>query len=71
MLDSYRSGGDPAACATALSTYLGHRDPGASYWYLSAAPELLELAAADSTAPHGGTLISALAPTLQAFSPTG
>ena len=46
MLDSYRSGGDPAACATALSTYLGHRDPGASYWYLSAAPELLELAAA-------------------------
>jgi integrase len=45
MLDSYRSGGDPAACATALSTYLGHRDPGASYWYLSAAPELLGLAA--------------------------
>lgn len=46
MLDSYRSGGDPAACATALSTYLGHVDPGASYWYLSAAPELLALAAA-------------------------
>jgi integrase len=46
MLDSYRSGRDPAACATALSTYLGHVDPGASYWYLSAAPELLGLAAA-------------------------
>jgi integrase/recombinase XerD len=46
MLDSYRTGGDPAACATALSTYLGHADPGATYWYLSAAPELLALAAA-------------------------
>jgi integrase/recombinase XerD len=27
-----------------LSTYLGHVDPGATYWYLSAAPELLALA---------------------------
>lgn len=45
MLDAYRSGGDPTACASALSTYLGHADPGASYWYLSAAPELLALAA--------------------------
>ncbi len=44
MLDSYRRGGDPAACAAALSTYLGHVDPAASYWYLSAAPELLALA---------------------------
>jgi len=46
MLDAYRSGGDPAASAATLSTYLGHADPGASYWYLSAAPELLTLAAA-------------------------
>lgn len=45
MLDAYRSGGDPAASAATLSTYLGHADPGASYWYLSAAPELLALAA--------------------------
>jgi len=29
-----------------LSTYLGHREPGSTYWYLSAAPELLALAAA-------------------------
>jgi hypothetical protein len=28
-----------------LSTYLGHVDPKATYWYLSAAPELLGLAA--------------------------
>jgi integrase len=46
MLDAYRAGGDPSACASALATYLGHADPGASYWYLSAAPELLALAAA-------------------------
>lgn len=45
MLDSYRSAGDPAASAAVLSTYLGHADPGATYWYLSAAPELLALAA--------------------------
>ncbi|WP_217496167.1 hypothetical protein [Arthrobacter sp. 24S4-2] len=30
----------------ALSTYLGHREPASTYWYLSAAPELLALAAA-------------------------
>jgi len=29
-----------------LSTYLGHTDPGDTYWYLQAAPELLTLAAA-------------------------
>jgi integrase/recombinase XerD len=28
-----------------LSTYLGHVNPGSTYWYLQAAPELLELAA--------------------------
>ena len=46
MLDAYRSNGDPVACASTLSTYLGHADPAATYWYLSAAPELLALAAA-------------------------
>lgn len=45
MLDSYRAGGDPAARLAQLATYLGHADPAASYWYLSAAPELLALAA--------------------------
>jgi integrase len=36
-----------------LSTYLGHREPSSTYWYLSAAPELLALAAArrDQTQP--------------------
>lgn len=46
MLDSYRAGGNPAARLAQLATYLGHADPAASYWYLSAAPELLALAAA-------------------------
>jgi integrase/recombinase XerD len=45
MLDSYQTGGDPQARLAQLSTYLGHANPGASYWYLSAAPELLALAA--------------------------
>jgi len=44
ILDSYRDGGDPESRLALLSTYLGHVDPGKTYWYLSAAPELLELA---------------------------
>ena len=28
-----------------LSTYLGHINPAGTYWYLSAAPELMDLAA--------------------------
>jgi integrase len=44
LLDGYREGGDPGARLALLSTYLGHVDPGKTYWYLSAAPELLALA---------------------------
>jgi integrase len=36
---------DVNAMLPRLSTYLGHRDPVSTYWYLSAAPELLSLAA--------------------------
>ena len=43
IVDDYRSG-DPGSRLAILSTYLGHADPGATYWYLSAAPELLGLA---------------------------
>lgn len=46
MLDSYQTDGDPRARLAQLSTYLGHGNPAASYWYLSATPELLALAAA-------------------------
>ena len=44
VLDAYRSGTDVQALLPTLSTYLGHVDPAATYWYLSAAPELLALA---------------------------
>jgi integrase len=44
VLDAYRSGTDVQARLPVLSTYLGHVDPAATYWYLSSAPELLALA---------------------------
>ncbi len=43
LVDGYRSG-VPGSRLAILSTYLGHADPGDTYWYLSAAPELLGLA---------------------------
>ncbi len=45
LIDWYRSGEDVQARLPWLSAYLGHRDPHSTYWYLSAAPELLALAA--------------------------
>lgn len=44
ILDSYRASGDTQARLALLATYLGHADPRHTYWYLSAAPELLALA---------------------------
>lgn len=46
LLGWYRTGQDVQTLLPALSTYLGHREPASTYWYLSAAPELLALAAA-------------------------
>jgi integrase len=46
LLDWYRDGADVATRLPWLSTYLGHHDPRSTYWYLSAAPELLAHAAA-------------------------
>lgn len=45
LLGWYRDGADVPALLPLLSTYLGHADPRHTYWYLSAAPELLGLAA--------------------------
>lgn len=45
MLDAYAAGEDGQARLTLISTYLGHVDPAGTYWYLSASPELLALAA--------------------------
>ena len=44
VLDAYRTGADVHARLSVLSTYLGHVNPSNTYWYLSAAPELLALA---------------------------
>jgi integrase len=44
VLDAYESGGDGQATLAALSTYLGHVDPKATYWYLTASPELMTAA---------------------------
>ena len=44
MLDAYRSGRDPAAVLPVLATWLGHADPGDTYWYLTGTAELLEAA---------------------------
>ena len=45
LLGWYRDGSDVGARLPLLSAYLGHTNPAATYWYLSAAPELLALAA--------------------------
>ena len=41
----YREGGDVALCLPRLATWLGHVNISSTYWYLSAIPELMELAA--------------------------
>jgi len=44
VLDAHRDGAEVQARLPLLSTYLGHVNPGSTYWYLQAAPELLALA---------------------------
>jgi integrase len=45
LLQWYREGADVQSRLPWLSAYLGHKDPRSTYWYLSAAPELLACAA--------------------------
>lgn len=45
LLGWYRDGVDVEAHLPLLSTFLGHGSPSSTYWYLSAVPELLALAA--------------------------
>lgn len=42
LLGWYRSGVDVQVRLPLLSAYLGHVDPGDTYWYLSATPELMQ-----------------------------
>jgi integrase/recombinase XerD len=53
MIDWHRSGVRIDDHIAALSTYLGHVSPADTYWYLSASPELMALAA-DRLATHTG-----------------
>jgi integrase/recombinase XerD len=70
MLDAYHTGADAQARLSILSTYLGHVNPSNTYWYLSAAPELLALAG-ERLQQHLDQArrpdMTALAPTLQTF----
>lgn len=45
LLRWYRNGEDVQTKLPSLSTYLGHREPASTYWYLTAIPELLAVAA--------------------------
>jgi integrase len=45
LRDWYRASVDVAARLPALSAYMGHAHPASTYWYLTAAPDLLALAA--------------------------
>ena len=45
MVGWYQQGLDVQALLPRLSVYLGHVHPQESYWYLTAAPELLSAAA--------------------------
>jgi integrase/recombinase XerD len=54
LLGWYRTGADVQALLPRLSTYLGHVEPASTYWYLSAAPELMALAAQRLEHDDGG-----------------
>jgi integrase len=45
MAATYSAGGDPQRTLTLLATWLGHTSTAHTYWYLSASPELMALAA--------------------------
>jgi integrase len=54
LVEWYRSGVDVHGQMSVLSTYLGHVNPANTYWYLSATPELMELASARLDHRFGG-----------------
>ena len=54
LLEWYRAGVEIQPRLPLLSTYLGHVHPKDTYWYLTAAPELLQLAAGRLERSQGG-----------------
>ncbi len=53
LIDWHQAGVDIDARLWVLSTYLGHVNPAGTYWYLSASPELMALAAARLASRYG------------------
>jgi len=53
LIDWHRSGVEVAGRMAVLSGYLGHVNPAGTYWYLSATPELMALAADRLDARYG------------------
>lgn len=54
VLGWYRAGADVHALLPRLSAYLGHTGPASTYWYLSAAPELMAIVAERLEPTNGG-----------------
>jgi integrase len=54
VLGWYRDGADVHALLPRLSTYLGHTGPASTYWYLSAAPQLMAIVAERLEPTRGG-----------------
>lgn len=54
LVEWHRIGADVEGRMAVLSDYLGHVNPAGTYWYLSASPELMELAAARLDGRFGG-----------------
>jgi integrase/recombinase XerD len=54
LTDWQHDGTDTQALLPVLSTYLGHVEPANTYWYLTAVPELMQLAAARLERLEGG-----------------
>jgi len=54
LISWQRSDANVAQRMPALSNYLGHVSPAGTWWYLSASPELMELAAGRLEARFGG-----------------
>ena len=70
MLDAYAAGQDGQTRLTLLSTWLGHVHPASTYWYLSAvagADGRRRAAARSAPGSRRQAVMTALAPTLQAF----
>lgn len=53
LIDWHRAGLDIDARMSLLSIYLGHVNPAGTYWYLSASPELMALAASRLASRYG------------------